>query len=262
MAFTFNPAGSQQLSLWDSYESLTEREKRFLDKSWAKVFARDIFPKIDEAPYAVLYRDAASRPNVPVNVIIGALIIKEYLGMSDEDICSSLMFDVRFQYALCTTSFVEQPLSVRTLARFRERCTTYEKRYGVDLLQNTIDSLIGELEKLEEADHSFRKLDRLTVAANIRRLSRLELLYTCVANLACAIAKKDGAGSLPERLQHYTREDDREHTIYLNRSEETADKISVILEDAAALLELCGAEYDESSEYQLLIRVLKEQKGS
>ena len=38
MAFAFNPAGEQQLSLFDSYNSLTDREKKFLDRSWAKYF--------------------------------------------------------------------------------------------------------------------------------------------------------------------------------------------------------------------------------
>jgi hypothetical protein len=65
MAFSFNNSQEQQLSLWDSYELLTEREKRFLDKSWAKVFAEKVFPLIDEAPYAALYSDKASRPNTP-----------------------------------------------------------------------------------------------------------------------------------------------------------------------------------------------------
>ena len=51
---------------------MTEREKKFLDRSWAKYFAEFIFPKIDEIPYAVLYSDKDSRPNTPVNVQIGA----------------------------------------------------------------------------------------------------------------------------------------------------------------------------------------------
>ena len=39
MSFVFNSATEQQLSLWDSYESLTPREKRALEKSWARIFA-------------------------------------------------------------------------------------------------------------------------------------------------------------------------------------------------------------------------------
>jgi hypothetical protein len=52
----------------------TERERKALEKSWAKIFADEIFPAIDEEPFSVLYSDKASRPNAPVNVIIGALL--------------------------------------------------------------------------------------------------------------------------------------------------------------------------------------------
>ena len=46
----------------------------------------------------------------------------------------SLLFDIRFQYALHTTSFKEQPVSDRTFSRFRRRCLTYETETGIDLI--------------------------------------------------------------------------------------------------------------------------------
>ena len=46
MAFVSN--NSQQLSLMDSTFNLTERERKFLEKSWAKTFAYKIFPAINE----------------------------------------------------------------------------------------------------------------------------------------------------------------------------------------------------------------------
>ena len=47
MAFVSNT--TQQLTLMDSTFNLTEREKRFLEKSWAKTFAEKVFPAIDES---------------------------------------------------------------------------------------------------------------------------------------------------------------------------------------------------------------------
>lgn len=40
------------------------------------------FPAIDEERFSVLYSDKASRPNTPVNVIVGASIIKELFDYS------------------------------------------------------------------------------------------------------------------------------------------------------------------------------------
>ena len=96
--FVPNSPTEQQLSMFDSERYLSDREKRYLDRSWAKFFAEYIFPKIDETPYAVLYSDKDSRPNTPVNVMIGALLLKELTGLSDNDIMMAMMFDVRYQY--------------------------------------------------------------------------------------------------------------------------------------------------------------------
>ncbi len=63
-----------------------------------------VFPAIDESIFSSLYSSKASRPNTPVNVIVGALILKEALGDTDDELVEALMFDIRYQYALHTTS--------------------------------------------------------------------------------------------------------------------------------------------------------------
>ena len=255
MPFVPNP--HQQLSLDDSMSQLTDRELRFFNKSWGKYFGDYIFPQIDETPYPVLYSDVASRPNTPVNVQLGALILKEYTGQSDDEIMESLMFDVRYQYALHTTSMTEQPLSDRTLSRFRERCATYEAETGIDLIHRTITEHAKQLEVLMKIDPSLKRMDSMMVAANIKKMSRLELMYTVVANLLKEMNVK--GDEIPEEMTHYLNDDDRNLVIYHNRSEQTEDKINVVLNDAKKLKELCEPRYDESSNYQLLVRALREQ---
>ena len=62
---SFKESTYQQLSLTDSFSVLTPREQKALEKSWAKVFADEIFPAIDENRFSVLYSDKASGPNTP-----------------------------------------------------------------------------------------------------------------------------------------------------------------------------------------------------
>ena len=106
-----------------------------------------------------------------------------------------------------------------------------------------------------------RRMDSLMVASNIKKMSRLELLYTSVANLARRMKKLEDP-ALPERLFHYTQEDDHNKVLYHNRSEDTDSKTEQVLKDAALILSACGSRYDEYSEYQLLIRAIKEQAKS
>jgi hypothetical protein len=82
---SFKENAYQQMAFTDSFSGLTAREQKAQEKSWAKIFADKIFPAIDEKRFSVLYSDKASRPNTPVNVIVGALIIKELFDYSDDD---------------------------------------------------------------------------------------------------------------------------------------------------------------------------------
>lgn len=256
MAFVAN--NSQQLSLTDSTFNLTEREKRFLEKSWAKTFAEKVFPAIDESIFSVLYSDKASRPNTPTNVTVGALILKEALGDTDDEIVQALMFDIRYQYALHTTSFEEQPLSDRSLSRFRARCLAYETENDVDLIHECVVKMAKEIAEFMEITPNMQRMDSLMVAANIRNLSVLELFYTCVANLAKTM---DGRkASLPDGLHHYLEKDDYNRCIYHQREQDAAERTITVMHDAETLISLCDAtgDFDDTSEYQLLIRLLKE----
>jgi len=256
MSFVTNP--NQQINFDDSYNNLTNREKIFLEKSWAKPFAEEIFPAINEDMFSVLYSDKASRPNTPVNVIIGSLIIKEMLNMTDDEILEALMFDIRFQYALHTTSFKEQPLSDRTLGRFRERCNAYETEHNRDLIKEAVLLLSGKIAKVMNLNPVLKRMDSMMIASNIRKLSRLELLYTCVSNMVKCL-HKSGKDELIEGMEHYYDDNDRNKVIYHNRSEETSDKIQTVINDAVKLLPLIEDKYLQTSEYQLLLRVFREQ---
>ena len=254
MAFRSN--SYQQFSMEDSLNHLTDRERKMLEKSWAVPFSEIIFPAIEEEPFSVLYSNKASRPNTPVNVLVGALILKELLNLTDDEVVESLMFDIRFQYALHTTSFKEQPLSDRSLGRFRERNTAYEAEHKVDLLKNCIMSLTDELSVLMGIAGNLKRMDSFMVASNIKRMSRLELLYTSVANLVKRIDEK-GQDTVPKTLKHYLEENDRNEMIYHRRSEEVDSRIDEVLRDAKRILRTCQNNYDQDSEYLLLLRVLR-----
>lgn len=126
----------------------SKRKQKILEKSWAKPFSDIIFSNIDEMIFAPLYSAKRnSRPNAPVNVIVGALILKELNGLTDDEIIEECEFDFRYQYALHTTSYENQPLSNRTFSRFRERNAAYELTTGKDLIHDCIVALSENIRK-------------------------------------------------------------------------------------------------------------------
>lgn len=256
MSFFTNPV--QQMSLNDSTFHLTERERKALEKSWAKVFAEEIFPAIDEEPFRVLYCEDNGTPNTPVNIIIGACIIKELFDLSDDEIVEGLMLDIRLQYALHTTSFAEQPLSDKSLSRFRKRCYKYYNESKTDLIQNCMLSLAREIAKVMKITGRTRRMDSMMIDANIKKLCRLELIYTCIANLVRRITK-DGTIDIPEELRHYAVPNDYNKVFYYAKSSSYAEKCLTLLRDADTLFELCGDAYTDWDEYILFKRCMSEQ---
>lgn len=257
MSFVFNDVKNEQMSMFDSMLNLTDREIKFLKNSWANYFAEYIFPNIDEEPFSVLYGESNSRPNTPVNVLVGALFIQQLTGQTDEEIVESLMFDIRYQYALHTTSFAEQPLSDRSLGRFRERLFTYLTKSGVDLMKITEAILTDKLAYLMNIDQRLMRMDSMMISANIKKMSRLELIYTTVSNLAKKMESLDI--KIPSEQKHYTEKNDRNKVVYHNRTDDAESKIETILLDAKILLKMCSDEMQDTSEYLLLVRVLDEQ---
>lgn len=194
---SFHTNSSQQYSLTDITNSLTNREKKALENSWAKIFAEEIFPAIDEERFRVLYSDRMQcRSNTPVNICVGALIIKELFQISDDEIVENLMPDPRYQYALHTTSYDEQPLSDKTISRFRKRCYDYESACGIDLLHDCVTDLSSKIARLMDINPRIKRMDPLMIEANIKNLSRAELLYSCMAKLVTYIYKEHRDGLL------------------------------------------------------------------
>ena len=248
---------TQQMTMFDSMFGLTAREQKALEHSWAKTFSEEIFPAIDEDRFSVLYSENASRPNTPVNVIIGALILKELFDLSDDEVVENLMLDFRYQYALHTTSFEEQPLSDKSLTRFRQRCYDYEQVQGKDLLHGCVTDLAAKIAKLMKIDGRIRRMDSLMVEANIRKLSRMELLYRCVSKLVIYL-KNNGFEDRIFPMDHYTEPDDFNRFIYHSRSTETDERIAILLNDSDTLLSRCD-DLEDVTEYQLLLRCVSEQ---
>jgi len=256
---SFRTNAVQQLTLFDSFIHLTDRERRVFKASWAKTFGDEVFPMIDEAPFAVLYDDGNGRPNTPINVIVGALVIKELLGYTDDELVEALMFDLRLQYALHTTSFEEQPLSDKTLTRFRLRCYAHALETGEDLLKPCIQKLAKAACKAMGINGQVRRMDSMMIASNIRDLGRVELIWECVANVCRHLAREGRADLIPGDLARYADRNQFNRDFFHDRETTREEREAQVLADADALVAALGGELADLEPMRLLLRALEEQ---
>ena len=251
---------SQQFSIFDSLNNLTDRERKMLKNTWAEKFCNDIFPLIDEDRFSVLYsNNHASRPNNPANVNIGLLMLKEIFSQSDEECIHSLMFDIRYQYALRTTSFEEQPISKNSLTNFRSAVYKYNEEHSVDLIQEEIESHAKEFAKILNIDGRNMRMDSLMISTSAKKLSRLEIIYSCVSRLIHEI-NKSNTDILPDKFNVYLEDGHHNDTIYRCKDKDIESKLNTLTADAIELFYISkGSVIEDTQDFNILTRMLGEQ---
>lgn len=229
-----------------------------LAKTWAPYFYKNIFKNINEERFAVLFSENYSRPNTPVNVIVGLLFLKEINGWTDEEMIGALYFDYRVQYALGISDFEKERLCINTVSNFRGHLYGYSLNHNSDLLAEEVQNLTGALTEVTGMDTTKARQDSLMISANCKKVGRLELIYTTNAIFVKELAKAD-ENLIPEACQHYREENDKAKHIYRLKKETVEGKIEQLIAESLALYEAAPASLCETQAYLNLVRLLGEQ---
>jgi hypothetical protein len=231
-----------------------------LHNSWAEHFLKHIFLNINEERFSVLYSDKMSRPNRPVNVLVGLLVLKELNNLTDDELIGSLYFDYRFQYALGITDFDKERICINTITNFRARLYKYEQDTGVDLLKQEVTDLSEKLAEFIGLDKSKARMDSMMISSSCKRLTRLELVYTVNEKAAKAINKINPALLSPE-LKAYLEDGNKNLVLYRTKSDQVGSKLDKLIGDAASLYKIgvTSPECKDTKEFMNLSRMLNEQ---
>lgn len=251
----------QQTSLFEPINQMPKYLQDILNKSWAKAFKDYIFPQINEERFSVLYSNKASRPNTPINVILGLLIIKEIFQQTDEELIGSLHFDVRYQYALNTTNYETQPVSINTLTNFRNRIVEFEASTNEDLIKAEVEALAESIAKYLSVDNKKVRVDSLMVSSSCKKLSRIELIYSVNSRLIKAL-NKINPDIISDELNPYLEKGHKNDTIYRTKDLNAGSKLSILIEHSKMLYSIslkAGEIVTSTEEFQLLKRALEEQ---
>jgi len=257
----FVPNPRKQMSIYDSIDDMPEYLKEYLLNSWAHTFNKYIFPEINEDRFSVLYSDKGSRPNSPVNVIIGALILKEVFNLNDEQLLGEIYFNELYQYALRLIEDEKPPVSINTFTNFRSRVYDYLEKTGTDLIQQEMESLADVIAEHLEIENKDVRVDSFMISSSCKNMSRLELIYTVNLQFIKLLSDKSEK-SIPEECECYLQEGHKKDTIYRTKDSELETKLEHLLKHSKMLYNAgknMDKEITESQEFQSLKRMLGEQ---
>lgn len=228
-----------------------------LEGSWAATFRREVFGRIDEDVFAVLYSAQASRPNTPVNVLLGLEILKAGHDWSDEELYEHFLFDLQVRYAVGCDVFGEGDFCLRTLYYFRQYLAEYALETGENLLATVFNQVTAaQLTQLGLRTDQ-QRLDSTMVLANIADLSRLELLIAVLQRLWRLLRPDDQARYAPT-FAPYIKERAGQYTYRLKGREAVWAHIGQV---GAVLHQLLGelqAGYGEEALYAVAKRFFEE----
>jgi hypothetical protein len=245
-----------QMSLFSSINALPKKLQKRLEDSWSGTFYHEFFIRIDEEPFAVLYSDEASRPNIPLNVLVGLETLKSGFGWSDEEMYDHFCYDVQVRYALGYRDLSEGHFELRTVYNFRQRVTRHMQGTGENLIEAAFEQVTDEQIAAFELKTNKLRMDSTLIASNIRKMSRLQLLVEVLQRVHRMLAEQDQQ-RYAEAFAPYLKGSSGQY-IYHIKGEESQAHLQRIGELMQQLLVELADTYADEPCYQVLERVFQE----
>lgn len=237
--------------LISNVNDLPEKKRKRLANSWADDFFQNFFSRINEDAFAVLYVDFPSRPNVPINWLIGLETLKAGFGWSDEELYDHFCFDLQVRYALGIHDLNESDFELRSLYYFRERLSRYNLEHGVNLLTQAFEQITSKQLKVLEVKAGKQRMDSTQVASNILEMSRLQLLVEAVQRLQRKLSEADQQ-RYAETFAPYLQGHSGQVVYHIKGKEAAQAHLQQIGEVIYLLLEELRDSYAQEPAYQVL----------
>jgi hypothetical protein len=246
-----------QPALLSSVMQLPEKYRQRLDTSWAGSFYRDLFCRLDEDAFAGLYAECPSRPNAPVNVLVGLEVLKAGYGWSDEELYEHFLFDVQVRYALGLDQLGADDFELRTVYNFRQRLSAYNQAHQVNLLQQAFAQLTDQQLVALQVKTGMQRIDSVQLASNIVDASRLQLLVEAVQRLFRVLSEPDQT-RCAEPLAPYLQGSAGQYVYHIRGKTANQAALEQIGVHIHYLLTQLRADYADQLPYQVLERFFQD----
>jgi hypothetical protein len=243
----------QQGHLWSTLSELPPGMRTMLEQSWAETFRREVFERLDEQVFAVLYAEADSRPNVPVNVLFCLEVLKSGFGWTDEQMYQAFVFDLQVRYALGYENLGDGYFAIRTVYHFRDRLSKQMQMSGENLVERAFEQITDEQIKVLALQTDKLRVDSTQIASDIRNSSRLQLLVETLGRVHRMLSERDQE-RYADLLGPYVKRK-ANHYVYRLKRGQYGEKMVQIGPVMHQLLVELAANYGEQEPYLLLSRV-------
>lgn len=235
---------------------ITPRKLKKIDKSWAGIFNSEILPVLMriEDTFDDFFDSSMGRPNFPVAVLNGILLLKHKFDLTDEETADQFNFNILWHKALGVSSY-DCNICRKTIYNFQKKLNGSHKH--LDVFNAVTDEIISKAKiKINR-----QRLDSVHIKSNMAELSRLGLFCRTIEKFLNALQK--------DHRSYFDLLDSTLVSRYLNREGYFCDpkpsEAKRRLTEAASDLDFLVNGFDsveairKMESYQLMKRLLSEQ---
>jgi hypothetical protein len=229
------------------------------ENHWHNQFHQEVFCRIDESLYKVLFNKKMGAPNASISLLIGMMILKEAFGWSDWQLFEQCRFNLLVRGALGLCNINDTVPAESTYYLLRKRVYEHQKQTGEDLLEKTFKQVTqGQIKDFQVNGQCIR-MDSKLIGSNIAYFSRYEIIHQTLV-MFCKTLNDITISFLPladRELLKETLGEESSKTVYRSTRQEIMSRSNEI---GILIYKLLNAYPDNSTEaYQLLKRVFEEQ---
>lgn len=255
---------NQQTSLFGDIPILlgtdTVKQTLYNDvNGWHNQFRKNIYNKIEEKPYNVLFSDSMGAPNASIALLNSMMILKELFRWSDAQLFEQAQFNLLVRSALGLFNINDPLPTPSTYYLFRQRLNDYAEESGIDLYYQTFVDVTGKQVREFNVNGQRIRMDSKLIGSHIAWYSRYELIHKTVQLFYGKLDQKEKL-RLEDTARHSLEDlikEAAEKIVYHNTRTELKSRLLIL----GQLIYLLLAVFQDhpGKEYKQLVRLFREQ---
>jgi hypothetical protein len=217
-----------------------------------------IYCHIDEEIFSILFSDdEESRPNAPINSLVGAIILQARRKWTFDELFRQLQFNLLVRIALGLDDVETMPFCRSTLFNFQNRLSEHFTRSGENLLEQIFDNLTDKQLKTLKVKTSIQRTDSTFAASNIRKYTRLQLLVETLIRTERILSEEDSK-RFREHLSCYIKNSSGQY-IYRLKASDIPHELEKIAQAYTWVRKHFKKRYKDDPVFSVFERIFKEQ---
>lgn len=166
----------KQQQLFDPWGHLSPKRRQMLDRSWPGLFKKHLLPEMPVSKFSPFFTTDFGRPTKDLYTVLGVLVLKETLDLTDYEAIDQLAFNIQWHYALNITEESDSAKYMCPKTLWNMRMIVAEN--GLERILFNVGT--RKLAEVFNVDTDKQRIDSVHIQSNMRKLGRITIFSNSI----------------------------------------------------------------------------------